>query len=297
MQPVSLPLPKGERHHPSPLRSKGDAGAKRNRRGCPTNQTAAANSNDQHTQITTHHSNHVNHSSDNGNPPPFNSPLIIKGEGSAFSTCTSRRSATIPPLCEARGTRERSDARRGFPTNQTAAANSNDQHTQITAHHSNHVNHSSDNGNLNPLQFPLDHQGGGMIVVPFPRGSATIPPHCEARGRGQAERRSQGVPHQPNRSRQLKRPTHTNHSPSFKSRKSQFRQRQSETPFNSPLIIKGEGSAFSTCISRGRDDCCPLAHQGGGFSLEHQGGGIFAILVQQPRSLSVSSRSCHEIKP
>ena len=83
-------------------------------------------------------------------------PLHIKGERHHPSPLRSKGDAG-----------KRSDARRGCPTNQTAAANSNDQHTQITAHHSNHVNHSSDNVNLNPLQFPLEHQGGGMGVLPL----------------------------------------------------------------------------------------------------------------------------------
>ena len=156
---------KEERLHPSPLRSKGDAGAKRNRRGFPTNQTAAANSNDQHTQITAHHSNHVNHSSDNGNLNPLQFPLDHQGGGMIVVPLPKGERHHPSPLRSKGDAGKRSDARRGCPTNQTAAANSNDQHTQITAHHSNHVNHSSDNVNLNPLQFPLDHQGGGIGVL------------------------------------------------------------------------------------------------------------------------------------
>ena len=34
----------------------------------------------------------------------------------------------------------------GSHASQTAAANPNDQHPKITAHHSNHINHSSDGG-------------------------------------------------------------------------------------------------------------------------------------------------------
>ena len=66
-----------------PLRQQG--------RGGQANQTIAANSNDQHPQITAHHSNHKNLPRARTGTTvqttscvtPFNSPLIIKGEGFA----------------------------------------------------------------------------------------------------------------------------------------------------------------------------------------------------------------------
>ena len=109
-------------------------------------------------------------------------PLHIKGERHHPSPLRSKGDAG-----------KRSDARRGCPTNQTAAANSNDQHTQITAHHSNHVNHSSDNVNLNPLQFPLEHQGGGMGVLPLDIKEKVFPLNTEGERHHPSPLRSKGT--------------------------------------------------------------------------------------------------------